>query len=378
MNITIVGAGNMGLAMTGYISYYKSKQHNVTLYTNKKILEFGTLYIEDIEGEKIINTDKFNVTNSLNKAFADADIIFCTYPAFLREQFINEIKEYLKEGVKIGFVPGYGGAEYICKALIDQGITVFGLQRVPYVARYTKTDKKITAGILSKKKDLYVASLPKSHTNEIASLIENLLDIPCHGLSEYLAITLAPSNPLLHLTGLYNAFKNYKPGTFYDKELSFYGIWNDDTSEMLLEYDDELQKICQELSPLDLKEVVPLKIYYESPDKESMTRKLKSIKSFEAVRVPLKKLKNNKYIPDLESRMFIEDYPYGICIIKSFALITGVNTPTIDKLLKFYEFLTGIQYFKDDGSLGKDAIHTGIPFNYGLTTKQDILDFYKK
>ena len=44
--------------------------------------------------------------------------------------------------------------------------------------------------------------------------------------------------------------------------------------------------------------------------------------------------------------MFIEDYPYGICIFKDIALMENVNTPVIDMLLKFYENLTGKQYFK--------------------------------
>ena len=62
----------------------------------------------------------------------------------------------------------------------------------------------------------------------------------------------------------------------------------------------ELQSICKALSPLDLREVVPLPVYYESPTPGQLTKKLKSIESFKTVMVPLKENKNG-YIPDLES-----------------------------------------------------------------------------
>lgn len=134
----------------------------------------------------------------------------------------------------LGFVPGYGGAEFCCKKMCERGVTIFGLQRVPYVARVNETNDEIIAGILSKKKKLYAAAIPYNKTQEISNIIEGLLDIPCEALKEYLAITLAPSNPLLHISGLYNVFKNYKEGDVFKERLSFYEEWNDFTSELLL------------------------------------------------------------------------------------------------------------------------------------------------
>ena len=179
------------------------------------------------------------------------------------------------------------------------------------------------------------------------------------------------------LGGLYNVFKNYKTDYMFQKQLKFYEEWNDETSKMLFIYDKELQKICKGLAPLDMSEVVPLPIYYESPTPERMTQKLKSIESFKEVLVPLVQ-KEQGYVVDLNSRMFVEDYPFGVCIIKDIAKITGIETPTIDLLLEFYHQLSGHKYFNKNGSYTEEIVNTGIPGINGITALDDIITFYHR
>lgn len=369
MKICVVGAGNIGLALTSVLAL--QNKHDVVLYT-KKEFDPSKLIFKDIERNISHENLSFAVESDIKLALEDSDYIFCTYPAFLRKKFIDEAAKYIFKGSKIGFVPGYGGAEYMCNSLVDKGVTIFGLQRVPFVAR--QENQKIAA-ILSRKKELFVAAIPKKQTENICKDLEDLIGIPTVALKEYMAVTLTPSNPLLHLTGLYNVFKDYKAGDYYDRQLMFYAEWNDETSELLLEYDKELQEICKKLKPLNLEEVVPLRKYYEAPDAKAMTKKLKSIKAFEVVQVPLYG-KDGKFYPDFNSRMFIEDFPYGIAIIKYFAILTNVETPAINKILEFYKDKTGICYFNNDNTPGKDFSKTGIPSNFGLETLEDVISFY--
>ena len=205
MKVTVVGAGNIGLAMTAYIAI--NQRAEVTLFTNKTI---GQLRLNFVEKDVIKEATAYCVTSDPTKAFSEADIVFVTYPAFLRKKFIDDNQRFFKEGAFLGFVPGYGGAEYYCTELIKRGISIFGLQRVPYVARATRDESGAVAGILSSKKELFVGTIPNEKSTEAARIIEELLDIPVNKLKEYLSITLAPSNPLLHITGLYNVFRNYK------------------------------------------------------------------------------------------------------------------------------------------------------------------------
>lgn len=374
MNITIVGAGNIGLAITGTLAL--NKKNKITLFTSNKKMN-RKLILFDVEKDQQQIVTGFDIVNSAESAFSKADVIFCTYPANLRKAFIDQIEIYLRPGTKLGFVPGYGGAEYFCRQLIEKGVVVFGLQRVPFVARHTCKDEVVIASILSKKSSLYTAAIPKNNTSAIADMLEELFQIPTVRLKEYLAITLAPSNPLLHLSGLYNVFKNYKKGDFYNRPMKLYEEWNDETSKLLFEYDAELQEICKNIYSIELDEVVPLAIYYESATPFDLTKKLKSIKAFKEVMVPLR-LCGEKYQPDLSNRMFIEDYPYGICIIKAFALMTGVNTPVIDKLLDFYKKLSGYEYFKEDGMFSRDIEDTAVPQLYGLNNIEDIIKFYQE
>lgn len=372
MKITIIGGGNMGLALASEISIRTDNE--VCLLCSKQF-DASQLVFNDVENGRKFTDLKFSVTTDMQTALEGADYVLCTYPAFLRKAFIEKAEPFIQAGCKLGFVPGYGGAEYSCTGLVDKGVTVFGLQRVPYVARQSERKE---AAIMSRKNTLYIASIPKAAAADICKDLEVFTGIPSVALNEYLAVTLVPSNPLLHLTGLYHVFKDYEEGDCYDAPMMFYEEWDDSTSELLFQYDDELQEICSRMKPLDLREVVSLRIHYESPTPEALTRKLKNIPSlYEVVKVPLTE-KDGKYYPDYSNRMFVEDFPFGIAIIKYFAILTGLETPAIDKILKFYKDKTGICYFEDDGTPGKDFQNSGAPGVFGLDTKEKIIEFYQK
>ena len=369
--VCIVGAGNIGMVSLGVIGL--TGKYDVVLFTNRD-LKPEEYMLRDVENGTEHQGIQFSVESDPVAAFTGAKYILCTYPAFLRHGFIKEYGKYIEAGSRIGFIPGYGGAEFAAKELVDKGVIVFGLQRVPFVSR--QEGRKV-ANLLSRKDRLYLASIPKRFAGEICRDLEDMLGIPVQEIPEYLSVTLAPSNPLLHLTGLYGVFKDYQPGDSYDRQLMFYTEWNDETSRMLFAYDAELQEICSRI-PIDLSDVVPLPVYYESPTPEQMTRKLKSIKAFEVVQVPLVQREDGAYYPDFGSRMFIEDFPYGIAIIKYFALLTGVETPTIDEILRFYHEKTGILYFNEDGTFGPNAAETGIPGLFGLDSLDKVVAFYRQ
>lgn len=361
MKVVIIGAGNIGLAMASYIAVQKN--NSVVLFTEKN---FDNLVMNDVEENIRSQTTNFYVSNKA-EVLKDADYIFCTYPAFLRKQMIEKYSGFIKSGTKLGFVPGYGGAEFFCKKLIENGVIIFGLQRVPYVARAEGN----VANILSKKKNLFVSTIPLGAADDVVKDIQRLLNIKTVALKEYLSITLSPSNPLIHVSGLYGAFKKYDENVGYDGKVKFYEQWDDETSKLLFAYDNELQNICRSLFPLDMRDVVPLPIYYESDTPEKLTKKLKSIESFKVVKVPLI---GNK--PDLNSRMFIEDYPFGVCVIKDIAQMVQVNTPVIDMLLEFYAKISGHTYFNKDGSYTDEICETGVPGIYGIKTKNQLIEFY--
>lgn len=225
----------------------------------------------------------------------------------------------------------------------------------------------------------YIWFQPGTHdekTQEISNLLSDLFQMPCNTLPNYLNVTFTPSNQILHTTRIYNLFNDYYEGKTYNKQSYFYKEWDDASSKTLLACDKELQKICENLQEFDLTGVKSLLIHYEVNNYREMTYKLSHIPAFQISLTPMIKVGDDEYIPDKNNRYFTNDFPYGLCIIKGFADILKVKTPNIDKVLKWYEKFADVEYFVNEEYKGKDLINTGIPQNYGILTKKDIIEFY--
>ena len=81
-------------------------------------------------------------------------------------------------------------------------------------------------------------------------------------------------------------------------------------------------------------------------------------------------------MPDKSSRYFQEDFPYGLCIIKAFAVIAQEETPNIDCVLKWYEQFSGEEYFQQEAFTGRSLKKLNLPQNYGLFTVDQVQQFY--
>lgn len=359
MNITIVGAGNIG---TQFAVHCAAKGHKVIIYTNNYLKINKELYIVD-EKEEIINKGKISAaTNDKELAFGNSDLIFITLPAFCMKNFANEIYSFIKENAYIGLIPGTGGGECAFYKFLDKGCTIFGLQRVPSVARLLEYGKAVKA--VGYRNELHIATIPNLKINIIRDIIENIFDIKCTELPCYLNITLTPSNPILHTSRLYSLFKDYKADATYKEIPLFYQDWNNETSEILLKCDEEVQKICKKLSMFDLSYVKSLKIHYESDTPEALTKKIKSIKGFQGIETPNIKLNEKMYKPDFTSRYFTADFPYGIFIYKEIANFLCMQTPYIDKIIDWYKKLRIV------GDEFKYA-------DYKINNLEQFIEFYK-
>lgn len=372
MNVTIIGGGNIGMCLAGEIS--RVKGYDVKIYASHPEQFYKRIKVVDDEKNITFMSGDITATDNLEFAVSDADVILCTFPSHLRKKLIGEITPLIKANAKIGFFPGYGGAELYCTELINRGVTIFALQKVPYVAR-TKERGKV-AGIMSKKKKILVAALPHSKTNEVADMLEDMLLVACGRLKNYMAATLLPGNPLLHTSGAVIYLDDYKDGQLFPEQIYYYQSWTDECSEFLCSFSDEMMEICKKL-PIDLSEVESIQKYYESPTPKDVTRKFHSIPSFQPLTLPMKKVEGG-FVPDFTSRFYIEDIPNGVCIIKALGLLVNVNTPTIDRVLDWYYRMTGKEYFKNDGAYGKDISETGIPQINGLNTLEKLTQFYSR
>ncbi len=337
MNVTIVGGGNVG---TQFATHCAEKGHKVTIFTNKFSLFAKTLKVVNSHKEVIHSGEIQLATNDEKLAFLNTDLVFITTPAFMANETANKIYPFINNGAGIVLVPGIGGMECAFRKFLSKGCSIYGLQRVPSVARLIEYGNVVCAE--GYRDTLYLGSLPNSSALQCCEIIESIFNIPCKPVPNFLNLTLTPSNPILHTSRLYSLFKDYSHGVVYDRIPLFYEEWDDQTSEILLACDKEVQDICSALNDFDLSFVKSLKIHYESQNAQQLTNKITSIQSFKGLLTPMKKVENG-FIPDFSSRYFISDFSYGLTILSQIAKFVDLTSPHMNRLLSWYYNLDGKQ-----------------------------------
>lgn len=356
--ITVLGGGNIG---TQFACVCASKGYEVCVFSSKPSKYDGQLKIMDGENNVICRGTIANVTDDLAEALHGCDIAFVTVPSFMFSGLAQAMRPYVTEQLRIGVIPGTGGAEFAFRSCMDAGAVLFGIQRVPCVARLCEYGRSVC--VEGKRDKLHLAAIPKEESPVLADFIADLFDMPCDILDNYLCVTMTPSNPILHTTRLCSMFSDYVPGKIYDRNPLFYGEWTQESSELLLACDSEHQNMLAAISNLDLKEVRSLKLHYESETPEQLTAKIRSIKSLHNLSSPMKQI-GNGWIPDFNSRYFTADFPYGLAIIEQIAKVVDVRVPNISKTLEWYYCVTGRsnQFMLSD---------------YGIRSLQDIYHLYQ-
>jgi len=372
MNISVIGGGNLGSLIAANLSLVSDVK--VTIWTRKPDKFTEKLLVVDREKGTEYYSAEINITDQVKVAISDADVIFCAVPSFAYEYYILQLIPYIKKNAFLGFVPGSGGAEFLCRELLHDSTVIFGLQRVPYICRNIKYGE--ICGCYSTRNMLFAASIPLSATKYICDLMKQLFNIPCMALHNFLELTLVPSNAILHTTRLYQMF-HLSDNCSYTYNPFFYYEWNNEASELLLSCDSELQIICQAFEELDLRGIVSLKEYYEIDTPTQLTEKMKSIPAFKNMLSPMIEKSSGNWEPDLQSRYFTEDFPYGLAVIKGFANIVKIPTPVIDDILQWYQRIIGEEYFSLTGQIGKDIGHCGAPQRYGFQQKTQIISLYR-
>ncbi|MCI8633149.1 MAG: NAD(P)-binding domain-containing protein [Lachnospiraceae bacterium] len=334
MKITIVGGGNIGTQLAVHCA---AKQHDVTIFTSKPGQFEQYLCIVDESGNITCEGKIQLATNDEKIAFSEADMILITLPAYCMEEISKKIERYSKSDAMIGLIPGTGGGECCFIGCLNKGCIVFGLQRVPSVARLVTYGKKVCA--TGYRPELFLAAIPQEKTKICCHIMTKLLDMPTNPLPNYLNVTLTPSNPILHTTRLYTLFKEYEQGKQYDYIPLFYEEWDDASSELLLKCDEEVQQLCKNMKEFDLSYVKSLKVHYESTTVQALTKKLRSIDSLKGLPTPTVG-KEHQLIPDFSSRYFTADFPYGLEILHQIACFVDIFVPHMTKVLQWYYQLT--------------------------------------
>lgn len=319
MKISIIGGGNIGTLLAaefskkGYETYIFSSKNN----GEKKIEVYNN------NDEFLFTSNMIKITDNLEEAVNNSKFVFVTYPPELFEKLAIDLDNKLTKNTFLGIIPGSGGCEFIFNNLVNQGIILFGFQRVHSIARIKEAGKSVY--MLGRKEFINVSVFNSDKTDYIKSFLETSLEMPCNILENYLAITLNPSNQVLHTSRLCCLFKDYNLEKTYPENILFYETWDDESSELLIECDQELQELCEKI-PFDLRDVKSLKEHYESFTVPDMTHKISSIPAFKGLTSPMVQNDDGLWVPDFKSRYFSSDFPYGLKVIIEIAKIYDVPT----------------------------------------------------
>ena len=319
--ICICGGGALGLVVASVL--YHTREVAVRLLTAHPQQWSKSIETIDSAG-KIYQGELERVSDRAEDVIPQSDVVLLCLPGFLIEQSLRQIAPFVTNQA-IGSIVSSTGFFFQAHRILDHSASLFGFQRVPYIARVREYGH--SADLLGYKQQLYMAT--ENLPEDFEAMWTGWLQTPVAHLSNYLEASLSNSNPLLHPARLYGMWHDWN-GETYKEQTLFYAQWDELRSEVYIVMDEEFQRLCKTVGV-----VIPSVLeYYESTDAVSLTRKLRSIVAFQTIKAPMKQT-GNGFVPDFESRYFTEDFPYGLQLIKDLALKNNLSTPMIDKVLEW-------------------------------------------
>lgn len=376
MNVTVVGGGHIGAALCCYIKH-SNPSYQVRLFTRHPERFAASVVCNDWEQDLSYSEHVDCISNDASLVAKDADIVFIALPHFAVEQAFKDIAPYVAKGCFVGVIPGSGGFEFFFDKYFNGKAKLFGFQRVPFTAKLEEYGHEVN--LKSWKPYSVVGTLRAADLDPACATVE-ACGLKTRKADNFLAVSLTPSNPVLHTSRTHEIFGDFDITHEFDEHAHFYVGWGDKASETLFAVDAELHSLFDAMEGLDMSSVIPLGEHYEAPTVQAMTAKINSIATFQTVMAPMKPSRQTpgKFVADTSSRLFTEDFPWGLAIIRAYCEIFDVPAPTIDSVLMWYEQYMGLEYYVDGKYCGRDLIATGIPQNHGIATAQQVLELYSK
>lgn len=335
--VCICGGGSLGTVIAGFLS---ARGYKVNMLTSRPERWSKQIEVTDPNG-KVFN-------GTLNAISADPEqvvpqsriILFCLPGPAINDELIK-IKPWVSRDAVVGSVFSCTGFFIMGVAVLGADAPLFGLQRVPFISRVKSYGQ--SGNLLGYRNMINVAFRGIADTAPLVAEFECMFATPVSVLAHPMEATLTNSNPILHPARLCCMFKDAEL-PFAEVPL-FYEEWTDESSRLLMACDEEFQAT---LDAINLGGTVPRLVdYYDSTDAESLTRKLSSIQAFNGIKAPMKAV-DGGYVPDYDNRYFLEDFPYGMMLIKLIAQSRGVATPSIDNVLRWFESVSGKHYLDGD------------------------------
>jgi len=324
MNISIIGIGNGGQAMAGHFALLG---HTVTLY-GRNLSKVSII----AETRKIHLTEEINgighlalVTNSLNTALKDADLIMVVTTADAHRDLAKEMAPFLKDNQIVVLNPGRTlGAVDFSNAMYQntsKRIYVAEAQSLIYACR---ADSPGNVRIIGVKDKVLLAAYPAADTLHVLRVLNSIF--PCFVLaSNILETGLENIGAIFHPSViLFNAAAIERGNIFY--------FYNDMTPAIagFLETIDLERLAIGKAFGLNLRSVTEWVSYaYPGIIGNTLCEKMQNNPAYYKILAPTK----------LDNRLLTEDVPTGILPLVELGKISGVPTPLMESVLRISQGL---------------------------------------
>jgi opine dehydrogenase len=351
--ITIIGAGNGGKAIAGYLAF---RGYDIALYSP---FESELESVEKAGGIRLQGEiDCFGkvdlVTTSIEKAISYADMILVVTPAFAHENIARNIAEYLTEKKSIILIPGhFGGILSFRKVLQessagDVDICIAETHSLPYACRVSE---EVTVHIYGIKEKIKYSMYNKRQAvvDDLSTIFPKFVLVP-----SILETGISDLNPVLHpITTILNLGK-------IDRKEQFKFYMDGVTPKIAM----IIKKIDQErLSIAKALEISAASI-------ETSLKKAYRIDGDTLYDI----LHNNQAYYDIwapsttDSRYITEDVPYGLVPLSAFGSYLKLHTPIIDSVI----VLANSLYNQDFKLIGRTFERMGLDEKMGLEEMKNI------
>ena len=353
MKIAVIGAGNGGQAISGYLAM---QGYDVSLYdiVEEKIAELkklgGIHLMGRIKGFGKLNT----ITTDIAEAVKGAEIIMVTTIANAHKAVAQSLAPLVEEGQVIILNPGRTcGALVFKHTLVENGCKkrfyLGEAQTLVYACRIVENG---TVNIIGVKDEVLLSGLPSKDTDYILSRINPMYPsfMPA---ANVLRTSLENIGAMFHpCVCMFNAATIERHDEFW-----FYRDMTDRVAAFIEKFDAERLAVGKAYG-IDLLGVNEwIKFAYKDTEGDTLCERMKNNPAYHDIKAP----------GTIFTRQLTEDIPTGVLPIMELGKAAGVDTPLLRSMIDVVEALLGQDLYSNGRTLR----------NLGLEgkTKEQILDY---
>ena len=353
MKIAVIGAGNGGQSIAGYLALqgYETSLYDIDVQKIDILKQKGGIELTGrIEGFGKIDC----ITTDIAEAVKGAQIVMVTTVANAHRAVAKSMATYVEEGQVIILNPGRTcGALVFNQTLQTQGCTkryyLGEAQTLVYACRVIENGK---VNIIGVKDEVFLSGLPASDTDYILSKINPMY--PCFVKADnVLRTSLENIGAMFHpCVCLFNAATIERQDEFW-----FYRDMTEQVARFIEKFDQERLAVGKAYG-VDLLSVTEwIKFAYKDTEGDTLCERMKNNPAYHDIKAP----------GTIFTRQLTEDIPTGVLPIMELGKAAGVDVPLLTSMVNTIEALLDMDLHTNGRSLK----------NLGLEgkSKDEILNF---